>query len=320
MKPKVLFVREKWSDGNPGLGKSDGNYMIPTLESSGVGEEPVIFYYDEGLGKSEAGTIDEQLLKIADHVKPDLIVFSHLLSWGEQNIRRETFSALRHCGMKVVGVWHEGVAPDVIRVADEMIDCVDFHVVLDTKEQHLKHTKFPEKYLGLYDPRDPAAFSDPGLPRDRLMSFVGTMLGRAHRCFGIAMLWANGIPCDTIGREGGIMPPEQYVDLLRRSKMGVNFADAGNGDTRHYKGRVAEVLLCGACLFERKNPEIQNILEPFIDYVEWETFEDLVDKVRYYARFEDERARIAERGKAKAQELLTGKVFWKAIFERAGVG
>lgn len=325
---KVLFVREKWSDGRPELGLSDGSYLIPTLESSGMGEA-MVYYYDAGefyLKTTDAfhtlaanpPMASEEVVHYADMWRPDLVMFSCLISLGDRNIKRESYVKIRDWGIKVVGLWHEGIAPDVVRWADMYADCVDFNVFLDTKAQFLEHTKFPEKCLGLYDPRDPNTFSDPGLSRDILMGFVGTVHGRLHRIAGIANLWANGVLCEVIGRSGGIFP-ERTADLLRRSRMGVNFADAGNGNLRHYKGRVAEVLLCGACLFERKNPEIENILEPYIDYVEWESYEDLVDKVRYYAQHEDERRKIAESGKKKAQELLTGKVFWRTVFERAGV-
>ena len=311
---KVLFVREKWSDGRKELGLSDGSFMIPTLASSGMGEAAV-FYYDEPLCENA----DDSLLAAVDTLRPDLIVFSQLISWGDRNVKKETYRKIRDNGIKVVGVWHEGVAPDVVRAADEMADCVDFHVVLDTKAQHLQHTKYPDKYLGVYDPRDPSMFRAAGLARDKFMSFAGTVFGRVHRCYGIAALWANRIPCDIAERPQGGIAPDATADMLGRSMIGVNFADSGNGDIRHYKGRVAEVLLCGAALFERKNPEIQNILRPFIDYVEWEEYKDLIEKCYYYAQHQDELAAIAESGKRAAREKLTGREFWTAIFERAGL-
>ncbi len=266
---KILFVREQWADGNPDKGPSDGSYMIPTALRAG--HEVEVFHYDaqpEGMVK-----LDERLIAKCVEYEPDIVMFSHLLSWGERNIRKDTWQVVRSRA-KVVGVWHEGIAPDVVRVADEHAECVDLNLFLDTKDQFLRYTKHPDKCLGLFDPRDPKVFTA-GEERDIGLFFNGT-----------------GIPVTKVGGRRELFVPEsQMVDMLGRSKICLNFSDAG--EFRHYKGRVAEALMCGAMLLEWANDETNSVLTPFKEFVPFDGPQDLRQKAAYYLKNDREREKIA---------------------------
>lgn len=340
---KILFVRERWADGDPGKGPSDGSYMIKTWQRINTADSWQVFYYDQKLLIQDEETaifpndrsreaLEKLLIDGVFTFQPDIVMFSHLLSWKERNISKETWKtvgALRNTDegrppIKVVGVWHEGTASDVIRVADEHADCVDLNLFLDTKDQFLKHTKRPEKCLGLYDPRDPDTFK----PQDEKkigIIFNGTLVDRAIRTQGFACLMAPrmfginaaGVPVTKIGgRRELFVPEEQMVEMLGQSKICLNFSDAGDGGTRHYKGRVAEALLCGAMLLEWSNDETNSILTPFKDFVPFDGPEDLLQKANYYLTHDAERQKIAESGRAAAMEKLDGREFWRQLFER----
>lgn len=326
---KVLFCREKWADSDPNKGESDGNFMISTLESSGMGES-MVYYYDSGefyLKYSDAlPTVagnpfmpDEDIIHYVDMWRPDIVMFSCLISLGDRNIKRKTYAAIRDTGVRVVGIWHEGAAPDVVRWADNYADCVDLNLFIDG-ECYERWTKRPEKCLGLYDPRDPSEFSLGTADRTIPISFAGTILRRPVRCAGIFQLLASGVPVTKAGgRNEGFAPIEDYVKILQLSMISLNFADAG--PYTHYKGRVAEVTLAGAMLMESENEETPKILEPYADYVPFDVNrqQEFVDKVVHYLTHPNERKRIAESGHEKAMERLTGREFWAALFSRLGV-
>lgn len=304
---KILFVREKWADGQESKGSSDGSYMVDTVEAAG--HQRAIFYYDE----STVNDKDDFLLRIAldvEHV--DVVMFSHLISWGDRNLKKDTWKTLRLAGKKVVGVWHES-SPDVIRVADEHADCVDLNLFLDTKDQFLKYSRRPEKCFGLYDPRSSQVFQ----PREKTIPvlFNGTLVNRQFRCACVFTLLANGVPVTKIGgRSELFLPEDMMVSMLGETKICLNFSDGGQG--KHYKGRVAEALLCGCLLMEWENDETSSMLEPFKEYIPFSTPDDLLQKVQYYMRHDLEREKIAAAGRGAALEKLDGRVFWAQLFRR----
>ena len=316
MKPKILFVREKWA-GTPADGLSDGDGMVRCFESLKLGEA-IYFYYDEWMNANGNQKPDAAVMSLWSREKPDLVMFTHLLQIGERNVSKSIYEMMRTTS-KVIGVWHEGVAPDVVRVADEHADCVDFNLFLDTQDQFLIHSKRPEKCFGLYDPRDSTVFFGDKRARDIPVSFLGTLLRRPDRCRGIYSLLMSGVPVATItGTRGfGQLGQQGYADILRRSLIAINFSDAAN--FRHYKGRVAEACLCGAMLMELENPETPKIMKEYVNYVPFANEKELFDKTIYYLQHEQERTAIAESGMKTAKEKLDGREFWKAVFEKVRI-
>jgi len=314
---KILFVRERWADGDSSKGPSDGSYMISTWQRANTADCWQTFYYDE-----PTDNLDAKLIDVMEDFDADLVMFSHLLSWGPRNIKKETWNRIRNDYSQVVGVWHES-SPDVIRVADEHADCVDLNLFLDTTSQFLNYTKRPEKCFGLFDPRDANEFKP--LEKDIGILFNGTLVNRPFRVQGVMALLvpqlfgiqANGIGVTHIGgRSELFIPQEQMVEMLGRAKICLNFSDGGQG--KHYKGRVAEALLSGCLLMEWENAETSSILTPFKEYVPFDGPQDLVQKCAYYlsSNGERERQKIAEAGRAAALEKLDGRMFWKELFER----
>ena len=140
------------------------------------------------------------------------------------------------------------------------------------------------------------------------------------RLFGGEIQNEPGIPVTKIGgRRELFISEEQMVGMLGRSKICLNLSDAGDSGVRHYKGRVAEALMCGCLLLEWANDETNSVLTPFRDFVPFDGPLDLRQKVRHYLTHDGERQRIAERGRQTALELLDGREFWKSLFNRLGL-
>jgi hypothetical protein len=88
---------------------------------------------------------------------------------------------------------------------------------------------------------------------------------------------------------------EEMVKLINRAKVVLNIH---GGDFLDTETRVYEVLGCGAFLLtEKLSPE-----NPFscLDLAQFDSFDDLVDKVRYYLAHDEEREAIAEHGHRSA--------------------
>lgn len=88
---------------------------------------------------------------------------------------------------------------------------------------------------------------------------------------------------------------------------------------RQIKGRVFEVPACGGFLLTQPAEDLHTYLEPGVDCGTFETVDDLVDRVRYYLKHEDERRAIAQHGYQRTLAEHTYAMRFKNIFAQAGL-
>jgi spore maturation protein CgeB len=109
-------------------------------------------------------------------------------------------------------------------------------------------------------------------------------------------------------------PHDKYLELLRRTKIGLNFSASVHSD--QLKMRIFETMSCGALLMENENAQTKCYFTPMKDYVTFCSPADLLDKVRYYLEHENERLEIAGSGSARVRERYDYAHFWKAITDK----
>ena len=330
--PKVLFSTEKYTDvdhpewGGPVVHDYG---VIGSLAASGMGTV-ARFHWDEFTKHNLEDDMGAALVQKCEQSKPDMVFATHVLQYGEKNIKAEIYGHIRdELKIPVVVYWGES-APDVVRHADLLAPHITLNLWTDTKAEWKRHTKFPEKCLRLFEPRDAALFTcSENDKRDIPISFVGTTLNRLDRSLNLAFLWGRGLMyCKTGGyREAGLSIAD-YVNILRRSVVTINFTSAVT--FQHITGRTIEAALCGAMLLESENDETPELLDPYADYVPFqEPFHwldngqiglqdggDFFDKALHYAYKKPEDARkIAENGRKKVLEGCDGREFWAKLFE-----
>ena len=309
LKPHVLFIMEKWCDGNPncGISNSDNN-LLGSLESSGLATQDR-FHPDEYLRANQCSYDTASLLKCI-RSNPDLII----IAWPyapKGNILKKVKERLQ---IPIVAIWWDSV--NHIEEAESFAPFVDFNLVVDSSTSYIGKAKEPWKYISLWCPQDPTIFHNPELARDIDISFVGTMAGHEDRISGIGALRASAFDVyQTGGQRESRIAVAEYANIFMRSKITLNFCYHSNGIAQT-KGRIFESTLCGAMLLESENSETEKYFDPMIDYVPFSDEKDLVDKVRYYLTHDYERAEIAYRGHQKAKEKYNAKIFWETVFNR----
>lgn len=80
--------------------------------------------------------------------------------------------------------------------------------------------------------------------------------------------------------------------------------------------RVLDVLSCGGFLITNYQEELTEYFEPGVDLVVYNDVRDLVLKVDYYLKHEEERKAIAENGRRKVRELCGFEERMKQLLER----
>lgn len=313
-KPQVLFVAGKWCDCKPRYGLTNNEHnLFGSLEASGLATQKR-FHFDEYYYRyKHAG--DAALVKLCLESRPDLLV----LSWGPgspYDPKLETLDVIRNkMRIPIAAVWCDIVCPNEMAQAEELLPFVDLNVVFGSTTVHLTKSQHPEKYLPTWVPQDPRIFYNPGWPRDIGISFLGGISNYPDRSAGLAALRAGGIKVHQAGgQREKRLSVSSYARIHMRSKIGLNFCL--NAGYVQCKGRVFEILLCGAMLLEADNPETSVWLEPMVDFVPFSNEADLVQKARYYLEHDAEREGIAARGYGKAKERYTGGRFWKTILSK----
>ena len=182
------------------------------------------------------------------------------------------------------------------------------------------------------------ALRDRGEEKDIDVSFIGMIKGNyiARQPY-IEKLRNMDIEGFLGGKDmGRYVSHEQYAEVMRRSKIILNFSEfsissiwdshpvskralSGAIVGQHIKGRVYEILHAGAVLLESANEEIKSVLEPDTQYVEYGSVEDMEAKIQDLLQNEDRRRAIGEAGRKLALEKFTSALFWQRILSTAGM-
>jgi hypothetical protein len=194
-----------------------------------------------------------------------------------------------------------------------MLGGIDLNVLLDSGAL-AKH--FPDRtdFIYLWTPKDFSVFYPGDGQRDIPVSFLGSIGSyRNVRAEYLDYLKAQHLDIyHTGGQREQLVSLATYAETLRRSKISLNFSQSVSG-THQLKGRVFEVLFSGTLLMESENAETPQYFTPMVDYVVFDSKQDLADKVRYYLEHEDQRQRIAYNGYMKATTEYNHNVFWNKV-------
>lgn len=314
-KPHFVVTRYKEHAKGMSLGDStEAHFLDNSLAGTGYATFDTFFWEREYTGFPSG---DRAFMNTCRRVRPDAILLSSYEPNHATMPRPETLRILRQeWGIPVVGLWYDTCWDGFWEYLRPIIDVVDVHVVVDNPTRTFMPADTPgasDRFLWLALPWDPAIYHDPRVDRDLDVSFLGQVAGyRSTRRPFIEHLMEHNVPIYWSAFEKAQQRPlDKYVEILTRSKIALNFS---HSVTHHQlKGRVYEVLLCGAMLMETDNPQTASCFEPMWDYVAFTTPADLLDKIRHYLAHDTERREIAARGQVKARAYCDGVAFWTTV-------
>ena len=310
---KILFITEKWCDGNSELGLSNNFHnLLGSLRCSGLDVKFSAIHYDEFF-KKHRHHVDKALKVIYDKVKPDLIITSFLgLSW--MNPTKRIFETLKDNKATLCFMWPDTGYDWAIDKINELGDLADLHV---SWGQDHRHHNFPEKHLWLWAPQDETIYyNDEG--KTIPCSFVGSLNGYGDRSSYLNYALKNHANLVVLGgQREGRLTSDQYAQYIRDSQIGINFPESPSGIDQ-CKGRVIEIISCGSMLLERKNNATRKILVPGEDYIEFDSPQDLKEKISFYEQNPKEREQIAANGYKKYCDHFSASKFWTQVLRRCG--
>jgi hypothetical protein len=120
-----------------------------------------------------------------------------------------------------------------------------------------------------------------------------------------------------LGLSALVKNPAKIKDVLPALKRSTSVSV--NKPRAMTRTRVMEALWCRTFLLEEENPITSVYFEPYVDYVPFTTLKDLVDKIRYYLKHDDERERIRLQGRATVEKYFNARIYCENIFEVMGI-
>ena len=316
-KPKVLFVTEKWCDGNPQAGVTNSHHnLFGSIETADVATYSTLHFDEYYLQYGR--NVDNELLRICRESPPDVIVGSYLCHPAGLNVAKETWAIVKSMGIPVIFIWFDSVLPFVANIADSLAPYSAVSVSLDTSEPPVSNK---DKFMAMWTPQDIRHYFNPhAANRDIDVCFLGSVQGYTDRINGINALKSNGIEVMHMGgQRENPLPLEAYTSVLQRSKICLSFPKYRGAPFIQAKGRIFEATLCGAMLMDADNDQTKKWFDPGEQYVSFVSEPDLVEKVKYYLSDHEARNRIAHNGWLKSSTSYSPRIFWKLLFERIGL-
>ena len=308
-KPIVLFIGDYYCAGQPSMGLSEWEGNIwSSLDSTGLADVARFhmdkYYYHTGTRG------DSALVERIDAIQPDYIVLIIYKQFGQDPavMLENTMKVIQMMGVPVITIWGDLEAQQQRDIA-KTVEPYCWKMIGTANKEVVESLGYTYAHV----PKDPRIFNNPNKPRDIDIVFSGSYgLGREERQNTLLHLINNGIALVHGGSEGrDHFTTEEYADRYKRSKLSLSFSKAHGINV--VNARPFEVLSCGAMLLEQESPELAKLFIPGVDYVEWITNDDLLEKVRYYLTHDDERTLIASNGYKKATEIYSAKKFWEKV-------
>lgn len=314
-KPRVLFITEKWCDCNPAAGPTNSEHnLFGSLESTGLADFTRIHPDEQFLG---GGSCEKAVRESIWNRRPDVIVVT-IVQNVSYNLDRTTLEEIKKTGIPIVMIWWDTIWPWQRELVKSFSDVATLHVVVDSTRSFNGETG---SYLPIWVPQDPGLFYSTRNPRDIDVSLLGSFHGRPERVRAVIRMEQAGINiCHGGGQREKRLLPEAYANVLRRSKIVLNFgSDGGRIPLSQSKSRIFEATHCGALLIDDMNPETAFYFNHGTEYIAVEE-SNLVDQVRYYlSENAGLRIAIAAAGNVRASERYTAERWWRTVFSRIGL-
>jgi hypothetical protein len=265
---QIVYIGPKYISQDCNVIVPDHHITVGSLQSAGYNTTPL---YSDTL-------TEDQIIEYCYLNRPQYAVFGGLkpsskilICLGELKIPR-------------IYLWWDHTSPQNQKLVEEVCPFIDLNVVMDMTT--LAPTSYPDKFIYLWYPLDRRIFY-PGKERDIDVCFLGTVLpqfvDRIHYLSLLEKAGYNILIRTGVYRENPLLI-EEYAAILRRSKIALNFTMLPQYQCHQSKTRTAEIMHCGAMLLESSNEHTPKRYKEGLDYVSFNSIEDLVFKINYYLK------------------------------------
>jgi spore maturation protein CgeB len=311
---RVLMVAPKYTNGHKELGLNYEYYhLFGALKD--VAEECEFFDSFSTEKEATREEINESMLKEVDRYRPDLVVFAPCRFELDRKVARKISE---ESGAATMAFFFD----DAFRFDRFSRDWgASVHVIASQDDDalkkwsrlgHIHHYKVPFGY-------NEKIFRPGAGKMQHDVSFVGVSSHPGRRQ-AVEFLEGKGINVDCFGSgwpKSRFVSLEEMVEIFQTSRINLNFSTAAAAWARpQVKGRVFEVTGCGGFLLTEYVKGLEDVFEIGKEIDVFRNKDELAEKVEYYLKHEEERARMAKAGLARAQKEHTYQKRFLWLFEK----
>jgi spore maturation protein CgeB len=178
---------------------------------------------------------------------------------------------------------------------------------------------------------NPAVYRPLDLPQEHSVSFVGRASAARQRFIEGLRLAGVKVLVRGPGWPAGPVATEEMVRIFNQSRINLNFLDRpaqprwlkrlfrGKTPPSYVTRRTVEIPASGGFLLTERAHDLEEYYAPGKEVALFDSYEDLVGKVRHYLRHEEERAAIAEAGCQRSRQEHTYARRFEDLFLRMGL-
>jgi len=314
-KPKVLFIMMLYDYGIKKRGFSYGYYQMGKTLEKMLGSNFMTYDYLSIYQEKGKQFMNENIVSFVKEQKPDLTVV-HLFT---DEFIPETLNELRKYTKTVCyfwdDVWREQYAVKWAPYFD-YLTTPDFNGV-----KKWSHRGFNNVLYSPYGVNHDFFVNKQNKVYEYDVSFVG--MYHPYREWMVKAVQKLGLKVKVVGNgwENGFVSYEQIVEIFNKSKINLNLSNSVNfnlqymfsspralknsfislsrGDVKNreqLKGRMFEIPSCGGFQLSYYVEGLESTYEIGKEIVVFNDVKDLIEKVKYYLKYEDERDQIASLG------------------------
>lgn len=158
-----------------------------------------------------------------------------------------------------------------------------------------------------------------GLPHLYDVTFVGQPHGNRRQVIGSLRKAGIDVKVWGYGWPTGRVSQSEMIKIFNQSKINLNLSNASRPGVEQIKGRDFEVPGCGGFLITGYAENIEEYFNVGKEIVCYRDVDDLIDKIRYYLKHDDEREAIANAGYVRVLREHTYEKRFLNIFRTIGI-
>lgn len=349
---KIIYVHEKYEYGKPELGLSVVylNYYDSLAKMNGGGNEVIFFPADVILREKGIEATSADLKEIVFKEKPDIVFFGV----GPGSIKKEVIKEITQKSGAATFTWsfddHWGFYRSSKHSAHlyNWVFTTDPLAIEKYRKIGYKNAVFvPQCYNHfLYKPLN--------LPKIYDVTFVGRPHGRRRKIIERLKNAGINVVCFGEGWPNGYVSTEDIIKVFSQSKINLNLSESSgnlwkqiasiffrrkfdrsigiNSPLKWYdnfqmllarkkkqiKGRIFRVLGCGGFVLSESTEGLEGLYEPGKEIECFSSFNELVEKIKYYLAHEEEREKIAQAGYQRSARDHTCEKRFNEMFKIMG--
>ena len=310
---RILYVAMKYDYGNPKQGLSiEENAFLHTLVN--MGHQIIRFDFKEIEKKFGKLTMNKMLLETVYRYDPDLMFVVLFKNELDKNVIHEISTQTRtitlnwfcddHWRFESYSKWW---APK-------------FNWIVTTDKAALSKYKainYHNVILSMWA-CNPHLCKKLDLPYIYDVSFVGRPYGYRKKIINQLRKAGINVKVWGFGWRKGRVSQREMVKIFNQSRINLDFINLTAGK-KEVKARLFEILGCGGFVLTEYLDDIKNYYDIGKEVVCYQGVDDLIDKIRYYLKHEDERAAIAKYGYLRTIREHTYEKRFKDIFKTIGL-